>query len=87
MITNTEASVEEPPSTQFGDLREILGCEYVANVLPRPGNGGVIGMGNHRLVTERWIIYLLQSFANVALKQTGLSKILKLKHHMLTCAI
>jgi hypothetical protein len=47
MITNTEASVEEPSSTQFGDLRERLGCEYVANVFARP-SGGVIGIGNHR---------------------------------------
>lgn len=47
MITNTEASVEEPPSTQFGDLRESLGCEYVASVFGRP-SGGVVGIGNHR---------------------------------------
>jgi hypothetical protein len=47
MITNTEPSIEEPTSTQFGDLRERLGCEYVANVFGRP-SGGVIGIGNHR---------------------------------------
>lgn len=47
MITNTEASVEEPPSTQFGDLRESLGCEYVAGVFGRP-SGGVVGIGSHR---------------------------------------
>jgi len=47
MITNTESTVEEPPSIQLGDLRERLDCEYVANVLARPGGGGVVGIGNH----------------------------------------
>jgi len=57
MITDTEAAVEEPPSIQFGDLRERLGCEYVANVLGRPGGGGVIGIGNHRLVVSAKFIF------------------------------
>lgn len=57
MITDTEAAVEEPPSIQFGDLRERLGCEYVANVLDRPGGGGVIGIGNHRLVVSAKLIF------------------------------
>lgn len=48
MITNVESSVEEPPSTQLGDLRERLNCEYVTNVLSRPGGGGVVGLGSHR---------------------------------------
>jgi hypothetical protein len=48
MITNPAEDVEEPPPVNFGDLRERLGCEYVANILPRPGGGAVAGMGSHR---------------------------------------
>jgi hypothetical protein len=48
MITNTEETVEEPPPVHFGDLRERLGCEYVANILPRPGGSAVAGIGSHR---------------------------------------
>lgn len=48
MITNVAENVEEPPSVQLGDLREILGCDYVATVLARPGGGGVLGVGSHR---------------------------------------
>lgn len=47
MVTNFEETVEEPPPHDFGDLRDLLGCEYVANVLARPGSGGVIGIGSH----------------------------------------
>jgi SEL1 protein len=48
MITNTEESVDEPPPQDFGDLREKLGCEYIANVISRPGGGAVAGIGSHR---------------------------------------
>lgn len=47
MITNPEETVEEPPPVHFGDLRERLGCEYVANILPRPGGSAVVGIGSH----------------------------------------
>jgi hypothetical protein len=50
MTIDIEASAELQPSTQFGDMREALGCEYVSNVFPRPGGGGVIGVGVHRFV-------------------------------------
>ena len=31
---------------QFGDLRSVLGCQYVANVTPKlDGSGAVIGAG------------------------------------------
>lgn len=50
MVTDTNEEVEEPPTVQFGDLRENLGCEYVTNVLARPGGGAVAGIGNHRHV-------------------------------------
>jgi hypothetical protein len=52
MVTNLEESVEEPPPVQFGDLRENLGCEYIANVLARPGGAGVVGLGSHRSVSK-----------------------------------
>jgi len=48
MITNPEETIEEPPPVHFGDLRERLGCEYVANILPRPGGSAVVGIGSHR---------------------------------------
>ncbi|KAI9744469.1 MAG: ERAD-associated protein [Claussenomyces sp. TS43310] len=47
MVVNVDESVEEPPSVLFGDLRDKLGCEYVANVIARPGGGGVVGIGAH----------------------------------------
>ena len=47
MVTDLDESVEEPPSMDFGDLRECLSCDYVANVLSRPGGSGVIGAGNY----------------------------------------
>ena len=62
MITNIEASVEEPPSTQLGDLRERLNCEYVTNVLTRPGGGGVVGFGSHRLVALPAETYIYPSY-------------------------
>jgi hypothetical protein len=49
MVTDPEETVEEPAPVHFGDLRERLGCEYVANVLSRPG-GAVVGIGIHRYV-------------------------------------
>lgn len=52
MVTSFADSVEEPPPHKFGDLRGMLGCEYVANVLARPGGGGVVGVGSHRYVNE-----------------------------------
>jgi hypothetical protein len=48
MITNPEETVEEPLPLHFGDLRERLGCEYVANIFPRPGGSAVAGIGSHR---------------------------------------
>ncbi len=48
MVTSTAETVEEPPPVHFGDLRARLGCEYVAKVLPRPGDSAVVGIGSHR---------------------------------------
>lgn len=50
MVTDLEESVIEEPPVEFGDLRERLGCEYVADVLARPGGGGVVGVGTHRYI-------------------------------------
>jgi WD40 repeat protein len=48
LVTNPEEGVEEPSPVHYGDMREMLGGEYVANVLRRPGGGAVIGVGTHR---------------------------------------
>lgn len=48
LITNSEEGVEEPLPVHHGDVRELLGGEYVANVLRRPDGGAVIGVGTHR---------------------------------------
>lgn len=42
--------MEEPAPKHFGDMRELLGGEYVANVLGRPDGGAVLGFGTHRYV-------------------------------------
>ncbi|OTA63991.1 WD40 repeat-like protein [Hypoxylon sp. EC38] len=35
-------------TTNFGDMREVLGCQYVANVIPKANSAGaVIGAGAH----------------------------------------
>lgn len=47
LVRNPEEGVEEPAPTHFGDMREKLGGEYVANVLRRPDGGSVIGVGTH----------------------------------------
>lgn len=50
LVTNTEEGVDFTPPVDFGDLREKLGGEYVANVLRRPDGGAVAGIGTHRYV-------------------------------------
>lgn len=50
LVTNLEEVVEEPPPSHFGDMREKLAGEYVANVIRRPDAGSVIGVGTHRYV-------------------------------------
>ncbi|TVY29926.1 putative WD repeat-containing protein [Lachnellula hyalina] len=47
LVTNPEEGVEEPPPIHYGDMREQLGGEYVANVLRRPDGGAVLGVGTH----------------------------------------
>ncbi|TVY84732.1 putative WD repeat-containing protein [Lachnellula suecica] len=47
LVTNPEEGVEEPPPVHYGDMRENLGGEYVANVLRRPDGGAVLGVGTH----------------------------------------
>ena len=48
LVTDPEEGVDEPPPVHYGDMREKLGGEYVANVLTRPNAGAVIGFGTHR---------------------------------------
>lgn len=48
LVVNPEENVEEPLPVHFGDMREKLGGEYVANVLTRPDGGAVLGLGTHR---------------------------------------
>jgi hypothetical protein len=50
LVTNPEEGVEETPPVHFGDLREKLGGEYVANVMRRSDGGAVAGIGTHRYV-------------------------------------
>jgi hypothetical protein len=52
LVTNPEENVEEPAPKHFGDMRELLGGEYVANVLGRPDGGAVLGLGTHRYVSS-----------------------------------
>ncbi|CZT12523.1 related to WD40 repeat protein [Rhynchosporium agropyri] len=47
LVTNPEEGVEEPLPVHHGDVRELLGGEYVANVVRRPDGGAVIGVGTH----------------------------------------
>lgn len=47
LVTNPEEGVEEPAPVVYGDMRENLGGEYVANVLCRPDGGAVLGIGSH----------------------------------------
>ena len=52
LVTTTEEGGEEerPAAVHFGDMRGLLGCEYIANVRRRPDGGAVIGAGSHRYV-------------------------------------
>jgi len=47
LVTNPEEGVEEPLPTHYGDMREMLGGEYVVNVLGRADGGAVLGLGTH----------------------------------------
>lgn len=43
----------------FGDLREALGCQYVANVTPKvDGAGAIIGCGAHEYVSLSFRLYM-----------------------------
>jgi hypothetical protein len=48
LVTNPEEGVEESRPFHFGDMRETLNGEYVANVLRRPDGSAVLGIGSHR---------------------------------------
>lgn len=67
MITSPEENVEEPPPVHFGDLRERLRCEYVANILPRPSGSAVAGIGSHRYLMK--LLCLRRAVANITTLQ------------------
>ena len=46
LSTSSEEADEKLPK-HYGDMREMLGAEYVAKVLRRPGGGAVMGVGKH----------------------------------------
>ena len=48
LVTNPEEVVEEPAPVHYGDMREKLAGEYIANVVKRPDGGAVLGIGTHR---------------------------------------
>jgi SEL1 protein len=48
LVTNPEEGIEEPPPINYGDMREKLGGEYVANIVKRADGGAVLGIGTHR---------------------------------------
>jgi SEL1 protein len=50
MTQNPDNDAEEAHAVEFGDLRETFGCEYVGDVVARPGGTAVIGLGSHRSV-------------------------------------
>ena len=50
LVTNQEEGFEEPPPVEYGDMREMLKGEYVANVLRRPDGTAALGIGTHRCV-------------------------------------
>lgn len=52
LVTNLEEGVEEPPPINYGDMREKLGGEYVANIIRRPDGGAVLGIGTHRYASS-----------------------------------
>lgn len=65
LVTNPEEGVEEPSPIHFGDMREKLGVEYIANVVRRPDGGAVIGVGTHRYVLvslrcQEWLLMEIQ---------------------------
>ncbi|KAI6250627.1 hypothetical protein HI914_00298 [Erysiphe necator] len=47
MLTNLEDESAEREEVHFGDLRGVLGGEYVADVQRRPGGEAVVGIGSH----------------------------------------
>lgn len=47
LVTNPDEVEEGSGAVHYGDLREKLGGEYVANVVRRPDGGAVLGIGMH----------------------------------------
>jgi len=46
-VYNTAETGDSSAAVDFGDIREALGCQYMANVVPKAnGAGAVIGAGS-----------------------------------------
>lgn len=54
LVTDTREEVEEQPPKDFGDIRESIGGEYVANVIRRGDGGAAMGIGTHRQVARTY---------------------------------
>ena len=52
LVTDIGEGIEEPPPVNFGDVRELLGGEYAANVVRRFDGSAVLGIGSHRYALE-----------------------------------
>jgi hypothetical protein len=46
LVVNPDETVDEPSPVHFGDIRQRVECDYVANIFARPG-GGVVGLGSY----------------------------------------
>ncbi|EPE30819.1 WD40 repeat-like protein [Glarea lozoyensis ATCC 20868] len=47
LMTDVGEGIEEPAAVSFGDMRELLGGEYAANVVRRTDGSAVLGIGSH----------------------------------------
>lgn len=48
LVTDPEEEFKEQSPVNYGDMREALEGEYIANVVRRPDGGAVLGIGTHR---------------------------------------
>jgi SEL1 protein len=57
LAVNPDETVDEPPPVHFGDMRQRLECDYVANIVARP-SGGVVGLGSHWYLILRVVLVM-----------------------------
>jgi hypothetical protein len=56
LVTDIGEGIEEPAPVNFGDMRELLGGEYAANVVRRTDGSAVLGIGSHRYVLKKALL-------------------------------